>query len=332
MKFVYVLSSDEKDYFCEQCMISMLSLRKHNSDAQIILLMDDKTEKTLVGFRNKIREIASDIIVETYEAGISKKIRSRLLKTSMRQLISGNFLFIDSDTVIADELIEKELHCGALELGMVLDKHTGISNNYKRTYILSNAKKMSYSAGHQNRHFNSGVIYVSESKIAHDFFRLWNYLYKETLQKGIEVDQTSLNEANSRMRGVITELGGEWNVQIDCGLKYISNAKVIHYAGYQPLNSQAMYFNTLPFKLCDIRYFEKIRINQCITQEVEDIVAHPKEAFKVTVTIPDDCVAYDLLFSNHMRILKFVYVKLHRLYMGMEKVYGKLFQSIYGRV
>lgn len=330
MKFVYVLTSKESDYYLEECIISMLSLKKYNPEAEIVVLTDDQTEKSLVGFRGKVREIATKVLVEHYDSRVSQKVRSRLLKTSMRRRIKGKFLFIDTDTVIADslEMIE-EMNA---DIAMALDKHVPVSEHYLYKVLQDNAKKMNYAVGFENRHFNSGVIYVNDSMAAYRFFDLWHLLYKESLKKQIDIDQVSLNEANARMEGIVSELDGTWNVQINCGLKYISEAKIIHYLGYQPMNHQNIYFNTLPFLLCDKGCIEEMKRQQNITEEIHEIINHPKSAFKTVAIIPADCVAYELTFSNHMRILKFVYVKLRPVYIIFEKIYGKLFQRIFKRV
>lgn len=48
-KIVYVLVSDEKDLYLEQAWLSVYSLRLHNPTAYVVVLMDDNTERSLVG-------------------------------------------------------------------------------------------------------------------------------------------------------------------------------------------------------------------------------------------------------------------------------------------
>lgn len=329
MRFVYVLVSDEQDFYYEECLISIISLKKNNPNAEILLLTDNKTAETMTGFRGKIKEYVSKVIIHSYSDSVSKKIRSRILKTSMRKLVTGEFLYIDTDTIIAEE-IETEEFAG-VKIGMVLDQHVRISEHYRYNDIWHNAAKAGCSAGYQDRHFNSGVIYVSDERITYTFFDMWHQLYLQMLKKGISIDQVSLNEANAQMNGVIAELDGKWNVQINCGLKYLYPAKIIHYLGYQPLHKQNKYFNTLPFLLCENRYFKEMKESQEITNEVKSIIEHPKTAFKTVTIIPDDCVAYKLLYSNHMRILKFIYVKCQVIYRVFEFLYGKLFFVLFKR-
>ncbi len=332
MRFVYVLTSDETDFYYEECLISILSLLKHNPDAEIILLTDNKTADTLTGFRAEIKKYTAKIIVEDYQDSVSKKIRSRLLKTSMRRLVTGRFLYLDTDTVIAEPLYE--LENSGISLGMVLDKHVQISEHYMYMYMYMyhNAQKMGYSIGYQDCHFNSGVIWVGEEKCVYDFFELWGLLYQETLSKGIEIDQTSLNEVNARLGGAVSEMDGIWNVQINCGLKYLYHGKILHYLGYQPVNVQNIYFNTLPFLLCEESAFQEMREKEKITENIAGIIDNPKTAFKTVTIIPEDCVAYRLIFSNHMRVLKFLYVKCRKLYRIFEWIYGRLFLLIFERV
>lgn len=332
MKYVYVLTSSERDYYCEECIVSMISLLKQNPDAHIVLLIDDKTQRNLKGSRAKVKNLATEVIVHAYDENIKQKVRSRLLKTSSRQLIKGDFLFIDTDTVISEALEDiSDFKC---DLGMVLDKHVTASKHYMYMFIpmYANAAKMGYSVGYNDCHFNSGVMLVRDTQKTHDFFKLWNELYKETLLKGIDIDQLSLNEANCRMGGIITELPGIWNMQVNYGVKYIAYAKIIHYLGFQPYNKQAKYFTLLPFELCDAQYFEEMKKIGSITKEISQIIENPKSAFALAVIVPESCSTYKLIFSNHMRVLKFLYVDLKSIYNFFESIYGFLFKMIFKRV
>ncbi len=330
MKYVYALASSEKDYYCEECIVSMSSLLKLNPTAHIVLLVDDKTQKKLTGARAVVESLASEVIVHSFGATIGQKARSRLLKTSSRQLVKGDFLFVDSDTIISDEL--EEMSGFECDLGMVLDKHVVASKHYMYMYMYTNAKKMGYSVGCNDCHFNSGVMLVRDTQKTYDFFRLWNKLYKETLLKGIDIDQLSLNETNCRMGGIVTELPGIWNVQVNCGVKYIAHAKIIHYLGFQPHNKQNKYFTSLPFELCNVRYFEEMKKRGSITKEIRQIIEDPKSAFSLAVIVPENCSTYKLIFSNHMRVLKFLYTDLKGIYNFFESIYGFLFRKIFKRV
>lgn len=329
LKYVYVLTSSEKDYYYEQCLVSVMSLRKYNDNCEIIIITDDITAKQLRGFRGKIKHYA-EVKEVVCEKKYNQKIRSRILKSSMRKIVDGDFLFLDLDTVIVGSL--QEIEHGVDNIGMVLDKHEKVTKRYMYKNMYMNAERMGYRTAYEDKHFNSGVILVRDTQVSHDFFDLWNRLYFECLEKGIDIDQTSLNEANCRMCGVIEEMNGIWNVQVNSGLKYISEAKIFHYLGYQPLNKQNKYFNSLPFLLCDEKLFHQMRMDQFISNDILEIIENPKRSFKSVTIIPEDCVAHKILYSNHFRILKFIYVKFNKLFFLMEKIYGSLFSKLFGRM
>ena len=141
MKYVYVLTSSEKDYFYEQCLISVVSLKKYHPDSEIVILADDITTSGLKGFRSGIKEYA--LIKEVQcDTAHNQKVRSRLLKTSVRHLVKGDFLYIDLDTVIAGSLegIERCLENMTESIGMVLDKHVETDNHYMYMYMYLRVK------------------------------------------------------------------------------------------------------------------------------------------------------------------------------------------------
>ena len=51
MKIVYCLISSSSDIYFEQCLMSVYSLRLYHPDAEVIVLMDDKTKVSLSGWR-----------------------------------------------------------------------------------------------------------------------------------------------------------------------------------------------------------------------------------------------------------------------------------------
>ena len=103
-KIVYVVISDEDDYYLEQALVSVYSVRLYNPNSQILLLIDSETNATIVGKREAILQYVSQKIVIDVPKQYSKMQKSRFLKTTLRQYIEGDFLFIDSDTIITGDL------------------------------------------------------------------------------------------------------------------------------------------------------------------------------------------------------------------------------------
>ena len=93
MKFLYILTSGNEDLYYEQIYLSITSLLLYNPEAFIVLLTDDITVRSLTGPRSKILELVKECKVISLPTEQSKKVRSRLLKTNMRNLIEGKFLY-----------------------------------------------------------------------------------------------------------------------------------------------------------------------------------------------------------------------------------------------
>ena len=96
MKYLYVCTSSKKDFFLEQTFVSITTLKINTPNAFVTLLIDKATEKTLDESRENIKKIVDEIIIIDLDESLSAKVRSRLLKTSMRLHIQGDFLFIDN--------------------------------------------------------------------------------------------------------------------------------------------------------------------------------------------------------------------------------------------
>lgn len=317
MQVVYVLISDENDYYYEQCLISVTSLIKCMPSCKIILLTDDKTYCSLVGKRELLKNIVFDIIQIEVQNNLKKKEISRFIKTSMRQYIIGDFLFIDCDTVICEPL--DSIGSCKEDICAVMDNHTPLNQNVYAKDMLKRAKICSFHAGYKNIHYNSGVIWVRDSKDSYNFFNLWHKLWKEGKKKGILSDQLSFNEANYRLNGLIMELNGIWNCQVDFGMRYIHEAKIIHYLGFNPKDENSK-ISTLPYKLSSVGVLDDIKKSGVITKEIEYIIENPKgqEAFNSTFLINSNRAEVDIIHGALISCIRIPYNRAHWLYLGLD--------------
>jgi len=274
MKYIYVLSSDNSDYYLEQTLLSITSLRLFMPDAFITLLIDDITEANLIGKRAHILGMITELKSVKIDEKFNKKARSRWLKTSMRQLIEGDFLYIDGDTIIAKDL--SSIENINIDIGAVLDDHIYLSEYEKyRPSRMHEVKKMfklrKFNSGFDfNIYFNGGVSFCKDNKIGHDFFNEWHRLWLHCFELGMLTDQQPLNQANYNLGNVIKELDGIWNCQLmhDGALKYFHDAKIIHYF--------ATHVHEKFFLLANKEHTEIIRKTGVIDQNTMEMLKNPK--------------------------------------------------------
>jgi hypothetical protein len=304
MKYLYVLASDDTDFYLENALLSISSLRMRMPNAFVSLLMDDRTEKTLVRKRCGILDLVNEKLVSRIEDKWNKKERSRWLKTSARAHIDGDFLYIDCDTVVADDL--SAVSALDMELGAVMDAHTTWDENTPIIYrsFRETRRKLDKTLGFEsilktNKHFNSGVIYCRDTPNTRRFFEKWHelWLYSYTLSP---VDQTPFNQTDYLFNGCIVEMNGMWNCQVYAAgsLRYLSLAKIIHFCGGGTNEIDTVY------QIASPAVFMKIKESGCITDDIRDLLQSPKTAFsaKAYLVLPEE-----FIYSPSGRFLKKLY-------------------------
>ena len=121
-KLVYVLTCAPEATYIEQALMAVWSARHWNPDAHIVLMVDDKTDALLTGKRGELLNYITEKIVVPFEDKLSSPMyRSRWIKTQVRQMIDGDFLFVDSDTICQRSL--SEIDSFECEAGAVLESH-----------------------------------------------------------------------------------------------------------------------------------------------------------------------------------------------------------------
>ena len=317
-KVVYVLTSTEEDIYLFQTMLSAFSLRRKTPSVEIELIVDKKTDSTIVGNRKQILNYIDNKIVVDVPEKYDKKQSSRYLKTSLREIVKGDFLFLDSDTIIAEDI--SEIDTLNVNIGMVLDVHTPINfNEIRARKLLSVIDLYEKDKGEVIPYYNSGIIFSRDNKVAHDFYNKWHELWDDVLFKcEFHYDQPSLAVANALLSYPISELEGIWNCQImNSGLAFLFHAKIIHYfatANQIKTTKDA----DKAYLFYDKTIFDNIKRNG-ITAEIADLVDNAKGAFKTPCRI---VVGNELqLLSNS---LHYTAIRHPRTYSCLNKLAKKL--------
>lgn len=236
-KYLFVLTSSPKDFFCEQTLVAIASLRAHNPGAFVTLLTDDRTAETLVGKRAALKESVDEFKALKLPETLSPMQRSRYLKTVMRNEVDGNFLYMDSDiAVVGDLKIPEEWENG---IYAVLDFHTNLHKAINRKKVLRAAKMLGFSPILNDELFNGGVMYAGDTPRNRDFFRKWHELWEYSVSKGYPYDMAALAETDFSFGYVIQKMPGEWNCQLAYGKKFLPNAKILHFFGSRIIDTHS---------------------------------------------------------------------------------------------
>jgi hypothetical protein len=314
MKFVYVLASSKNDTYYEQFLLSVTSLRLHNPSTYIIVIVESNTKKNLVSNRLNYKHIISEEIVISPLNILSQKETSRWIKTSLFNYVKGNFIFIDCDTIITENLV---YNFPSFEfIGAILDTHVPLSvhhlkNDFLKQKVLSGFSNQFYC----NNYFNSGVVFCKDTERTRAFFNLWHKLWIESNKNGVSADQPSFNQASYEMKNIITELNGEWNCQISHnGLPYLSIAKIIHYYATSLISFKPA------FRLASTEILSFIKRTGEISKETMNLLENPKSAFMVESRIIADNISLDIIDSAYFSKLLWLRRNHEKLFYSLNKL------------
>lgn len=229
-KIVYVLASLDADVYMEQAFVSAWSARHYNPDCHIEMVCDQDTFATMKsGIRGQYKSLFDTFHVQDFRPEQSMRERSRWMKTSLRKLIEGDYLFLDSDTVVCSNLSHIDDY--NFSIGMALDQNCEMKDFLYRTGVTNRTKRLfNVDISAETKYFNSGVAYVKDNAQTHIFYKKWHQMWmsKRYENDGIK-DQASLAATNLLLGHVITEMSGDMNCQVMASIQYLHTAHIMHF-------------------------------------------------------------------------------------------------------
>ncbi len=296
-QIVYTLISSEKDYFLEELWVSLYSLRIFHPEVTVKVLVDEPTEKYMKRFP-KLCDMITEIVVVSVPENFNAKQRSREIKTSVRNVIDGAYLFIDTDTVVCKKLDGiDELTCN---MAAVPDGHLPLSEcmfpptkGVERMFgiSLSDAKFW----------FNSGVMFVADNDRTREFYKKWheNWTFS-CFEKGNSQDQPALLATDKQFGYVIDELPGIYDAQVAMSLKYFADAAILHWWHMDFIENQdySPYFS--------LQIYKEIKETREITPHVDELIRNCKQSF-ASPTMPVGKEHIYFLFSPAGKIFNRIY-------------------------
>lgn len=240
-KIVYTVVGGEKGIYVPQALVAIYSARKYNPSANITLVIDKDTSLVIDKHLPNIKKYLSDLVVVHVPEELSNKYRSRFLKTKLREVIVGDFLYVDTDTIVAERL--DAIDDIQADVAAALDRHSVLSENPCFDLITKDIKKVGLTIDDiRKKYFNSGVMYVKDTPLTHQLYKKWHENWHEARTRVNGIDQPPLALANKQCGYPIVELDGEWNCQLgDNFINYLSKAKILHYFASNSKSSYRLY-------------------------------------------------------------------------------------------
>ncbi len=297
-KIAYVLVSSRQDIYLEQAYISMHSLRYHMPEAHIVLLTDQLTADSLIDSRKTMIKYVDELIIEKLDnEKLNAHQRSRQLKTTLRNRVKGDFLYIDCDTVIEQPL--DSIDDFDASIAACRDTHSAFIDNPYRDMCIRHGHLLEWPIGDEIDYFNSGVIYVKDCPETHSFYKHWNENLISGYRKNVYMDQPSFAKTNYEMGHIVKHLPNEWNCQLKHGIKYLKDAFIVHYLCTNP----SIFQNKQLFLLNDKEVLLGLKHTGETSKEIEEVIKDPfKGLAEVTHCFAgDDIYFFQAESYNYLR-------------------------------
>lgn len=231
-KIVYDVVCSVNDLYYEQLLASVWTLKHYNPMSYVVLLTDEASSKAIEakGYK-ETHELIDEIKVVDIEDKLTSKEKSRWIKTNLRKLLTGDFLFIDADTIINGPLEALDGFEG--DVCGVLDNHCHSAeiceyDIFKRMYVEPLRRIFNASYLTSTDMINSGVLLVRDTPSAHLLFERWHDNWEKSRKQGECRDQLALLETCQELDNPIIELPGEYNCQIRFSIQYLCRCKILH--------------------------------------------------------------------------------------------------------
>lgn len=317
---IYVLISNDKDFYCEQAIISLVSLHMYNYGVKAILVTDHDTYQTLTGNRKRLIQLVSDIKIVDVPTSFSMLQKSRFIKTSLREIIQGDYLFIDTDTIICSSL--EDIDNFKEDIGAVKDHHLTMADlpESDKKLIYQRASVTSWDITPQDTiYFNSGVLFVKDTPKTHELYKLWHKYWLSNIARNLNFDQPALGKANSLTNNLIKELDGIWNCQLATnGIKFLHEAKIIHYY-YKPLwykKDKEIY----PYLFYNEAFWKNIKKYDTIPDDIMKQIKEAKSAFSANTYLASG-EDITILSSTIFHFIEFLYYKRPTIFQGLNSIF-----------
>ena len=240
---LYVLTSSENDLYLEELWVSLFSLHYFNKEVTVKVLSDESTAKRIKA-RPELCAMIDDLYPVDVPQDYPAKERSRFIKTNIRNLVEGDFLFIDTDTVICAPLDEVD-NLTVKNIGMVPELHGPFKEHLTYNYTVADTNRIFDTDTSDSPYwFNSGCMLVRDNTFTHEFFRKWQENWKySAFKKNNSSDQRALLKTDHDYGYVIECIPDVYNAQIAMSLKWFYEAKIVHFWHFRKFFTPNMDFS-----------------------------------------------------------------------------------------
>lgn len=209
-QFAFILTGDKlerSDRYVAAFCLAALSAKHFHPDIPIACLGDERCKELYEDNGSPLARLVDQFISCPGIRG-GPVHRSRAIKTTLRQRLGGPFVYLDTDTVLVGDL-QPLLDCKST-IGLTADNWFTDGSGTFPSWCAPIYRDLGwkYPAA---RYYNGGVMFASDSPPAHALFDEWAHRYAQSVARGINRDQPSLNSALQHVAPQVEEYPEDYN-------------------------------------------------------------------------------------------------------------------------
>jgi|SRR6266487_4678867 len=305
-RVVYVVTSEGRDIYSVMTRVSAASLRITNRPYKVIVVCDPNSAAEMQRKRDPLLGEVNELVTFETAAG-DAGFRNRFLKTNLRNLIDGPYLFLDSDTLIRGDL--SELFSSTADIACAANH----SKHRVELQIWEEDKAALNAMGWQIRddvYVNGGLMLCNDTpgarRLAADWHRRWLACYQRIDRYR---DQPALNAAICATDTNLEILPPRFNAQIKTAPETAADAVVWHF--YTSMNAR-------PITTFEVLLERVLNGGEFALAEIESMIRRP-HPWRRTSWI-DDYAAKIVSRKQYLDVSDYSWFHGHRLSSVVSKV------------
>lgn len=229
---MYVVTSSGQDHFVEMAVVSMYSFRQSNpsKENRIHVYCDEQTNQLDSPAMRYLRELSDSVVPVRCEFD-TPAARSRYLKVNLLNFVQDSYVYLDSDTLIMQNLddlwdVDADIMC-------VRDLESKTQIHNIPDFVIEIYNKMNWGQVPE-QYFNSGVYKLTFSEKTKRFGETMAAEWQKQYARLSKInDQPVFNYAmNSINQLKLIQLSTQWNAQLVMNPLVVKDAKIVHvYSG-----------------------------------------------------------------------------------------------------
>ncbi len=238
-RYCYIVTTRDDPQMLVMAHVAILTLKHVHADAQVSLMVDAPTERLIQSAYPALPDEVSDLV--TVDSGIEDgPASSRHLKTRMRDILDGDLLFLDIDTLVLRDLSPLWEHdcavCG------VHDDNT-LGGNFSDE-LLDGFKRLGWPAPIEP-YLNSGVVFWRDNADGRRMGEAWHTFWQASRQVMGDTDQPAFHRAMMDTGVSVKVLPQDYNQKVRDRPGDLKTPAILHYETRSALHNRHTLINHL---------------------------------------------------------------------------------------